>query len=182
MAATVYSSLHSLAGTATVEAANCFIAGTCLPDHNRRFAIPPELQDSANVALAGSDQIDDILCRHAKRTVANDNSVRYGKRVLHFPAGLETPHYVKTKVKRPQVSRRHPPVFHGPRCLARYRSGGEPLAIQIRQTARSASMRMAGALWTGRQPLRPLPLPHWASRNNRNSQSMSFKKTDNSTC
>ncbi len=135
MAATVYSSQHSLASTATVEAANCFIAGTCLPDRNRRFAIPPELRDSANVALARSDQIDDILYRHSKRTVANDNSVRYGKRGMHFPAGPETPHYVKTKVRGPRVSRRHPPVFHGLRCLARYRSGGEPLATRTRQAA-----------------------------------------------
>ena len=41
MSATVYSSLYSLAGTATVEAANWFIAETCLPDRNRRFEIRP---------------------------------------------------------------------------------------------------------------------------------------------
>ena len=52
----------ALAGIATVEAANRFIADTYLPDHNRRFATPPELDDSAFVPLEHPGQIDDILC------------------------------------------------------------------------------------------------------------------------
>ena len=39
----------ALAGIATAEAANRFIADTYLPDHNRRFATEPELDDSAFV-------------------------------------------------------------------------------------------------------------------------------------
>ena len=39
----------ALAGIATVEAADRFIADTYLPDHNRRFATPAELDDSAFV-------------------------------------------------------------------------------------------------------------------------------------
>ena len=53
----------ALAGIATVEAADRFIADTYLPDHNRRFATPPELDDSAFVPLEHPGQIDDILCR-----------------------------------------------------------------------------------------------------------------------
>ena len=64
------------AGIATVEAANRFIAETYLPDHNRRFATPPELEDTAFVPLARPDQIDDIMCLHTERVVARDNTVR----------------------------------------------------------------------------------------------------------
>ena len=85
----------SLAGITTIEAANRFIAETYLPDHNRRLATPPELVDSAFVALARPDQIDDILCLHSERTVGRDNTVCYGKRVLQIPAGPGRPHYVK---------------------------------------------------------------------------------------
>ena len=67
----------ALAGIATVEAADRFIADTYLPDHNRRFATPPELDDSAFVPLVCPDQVDDILCLHTERTVARDNTVRY---------------------------------------------------------------------------------------------------------
>ncbi len=87
----------ALTQIATIEAANRFIARTCLPDHNRRFASPPELDDSAFVPLARPSQIDDILCIHAERTVANDNTVRYGKRTLQIPAGAHRPHYVRAR-------------------------------------------------------------------------------------
>ena len=69
----------ALAGIATVETADRFIADTYLPDHNRRFATPPELEDSAFVPLEYPGQIDDTLCRRTERTVARDNTVRYGK-------------------------------------------------------------------------------------------------------
>ena len=75
----------ALAGIATVEAADRFIADTYLPDHNRRFATPPELDDSAFVPLEHPGQIDDILCRRTDRTVARDNTVRYERRVLQMP-------------------------------------------------------------------------------------------------
>ena len=57
----------ALAGIDTVEAANRFIEERYLPDHNRRFAIPPELDETAFVPLVRPDQIDDILCLHAER-------------------------------------------------------------------------------------------------------------------
>ena len=124
-----------LAGIATVEAANRFIAETYLPDHNRRFATPPELEDSAFVALARPDQIDDILCLHAERTVARDNTVRYGKRVLQIPTGPDRPHYVKAKVRVHEYPDGILAVFHGPRCLARYHADGEPIETQTRKAA-----------------------------------------------
>ena len=75
----------ALAGIATVEAADRFIADTYLPGHNRRFATPPELDDSAFVPLVRPDQVDDILCLHTERIVARDNTVRYERRVLQIP-------------------------------------------------------------------------------------------------
>ena len=78
-----------MAGIATVEAADRFIADTYLPDHNRRFE--PELDA----------RTDDILCRRTDRTVARDNTVRYERRVLQRAP-------VKARVR---VSSR------GPRCL-----------------------------------------------------------------
>ena len=89
----------ALAGIATVEAANRFIADTYLPDHNRRFATQPELEDSAFVPLEHPGQIDDILCRRTDRTVARDNTVRYERRILQIPATPARPHYVKATVR-----------------------------------------------------------------------------------
>ena len=122
-----------LAKIATVEAANGFLAETCLPDHNRRFATPPELEDTAFVALARPDRIDDILCPYSERVVGRDNNVRYGKRVLQIPAGPCRPHHARVRVHEypggPLAD------FHGPRCLARFQSDGEPFETQTRQAA-----------------------------------------------
>ena len=125
----------ALAGITTLEAANRFIQERYLPDHNRRFATPPELKDSAFVALVRPGQIDDILCLHAERTVGRDNTVRYGKRVLQLPAGPERPHYVKAQVRVHEYPDGTIAVFHGPRCLARYQSNGDTIETQTRKAA-----------------------------------------------
>ena len=125
----------ALAGIATVEAANRFIAERYLPDHNRRFAIPPELEDSAFVPLARPGQVDDILCLHAERVVGRDNTVRYARRVLQLPATPDRPHYVKAAVRVHEYPDGTLAVFHGPRCLARYRADGEPFETPTRKAA-----------------------------------------------
>ena len=125
----------ALAGIDTVEAANRFIANTYLPDHNRRFATPPELEDSAFVPLLHPGQADDILCIQEERTVANDNTVRYANRVLQIPAGPARPHYVKARVRVHHYPDGTLALFHGPRCLARYRADGTPVQTLTRQAA-----------------------------------------------
>ncbi len=125
----------ALAGIDTVEAANRFIEERYLPDHNRRFAIPPELDETAFVPLVRPDQIDDILCLHAERVVARDNTVRYARRVLQLPAGPDRPHYVKAKVRVHEYPDGTLAVFHGPRCPARYHADGEPFVTPNRKAA-----------------------------------------------
>ena len=125
----------ALAGIATVEAADRFIADTYLPDHNRRFATPPELDDSAFVPLVRPDQVDDILCLHTERTVARDNTVRYERRVLQIPATPARHHYVKARVRVHEYPDGTLALFHGPRCLARYQADGEPIDTQTRRAA-----------------------------------------------
>ena len=120
---------------ATVEAADRFIADTYLPDHNRRFATPPELEDSAFVPLEYPGQIDDILCRRTERTVARDNTVRYERRILQIPATPARHHYVKATVRVHEYPDGTLALFHGPRCLARYNANGEPIETPTRQAA-----------------------------------------------
>ena len=124
-----------MAGIATVEAADRFIADTYLPDHNRRFATPPELEDSAFVPLEYPGQIDDILCHRTERTVARDNTVRYERRVLQIPATPARHHYVKATVRVHEYPDGTLALFHGPRCLARYNANGEPIETPTRQAA-----------------------------------------------
>ena len=125
----------SLAGITEIEAANRFIEESYLPDHNRRFATEPALEDSAFVPLVPPDQADNILCRQEERVVGNDNTVRYGQRRLQIPASPARAHYVKATVRVHEYLDGTLAIFHGPRCLARYRADGEPINTKTRQAA-----------------------------------------------
>ena len=69
-----------------------------------------------------------ILCAQEDRVVAGDNTVRYKNRTLQIPADRHRHHYVKAQVRVHEYPDGHLAlVFHGPRCLARYRAGGETI-------------------------------------------------------
>ena len=112
------------AGITDIEAANRFISEVYLPEHNARFARPPEVAESAFVA-ADPGQLAEILCVEETRIVARDNTVSYEGLSLQLPPSPARAHFVKAKVK----VRRYPDdslaVFHGPRLLARYDAEGQ---------------------------------------------------------
>ena len=122
-----------LAGIAGIDRANRFLKEVFLPLHNAPFAVAPEAEGSAFVPFAGA--LDDILCVQEERTVSNDNTVRYKRRVLQLPADRHRRHYVKATVRVHEYPDGSLAVFHGPRCLARYRDNGEPIDTPTRQAA-----------------------------------------------
>jgi transposase len=115
-----------LAGIATVAAANRFLCETYLPEHNARFAVPPEHPETAFVADAASVHRH-ILCVQEERVVGNDNTVRYRGLCLQIPQSPLRPHFVKARVRVHDYPDGSLAIFHGPRCLARYRADGSPL-------------------------------------------------------
>ena len=124
-----------LAGISAIEEANRFLKEVYLPQHNVRFATQVEDQGSAFVPFAAGAALDDILCVQEERTVSNDNTVRYKRRVLQLPADRHRRHYVKATVRVHEYPDGTLAVFHGPRCLARYKADGEPVDTQTRQAA-----------------------------------------------
>ena len=112
-----------LAGIATMAEANRFLEELFWPAHKARFARPAADTGSAFVAFAGT--LEDILCAQEDRVVAGDNTVRYKNRTLQIPADRHRHHYVKAQVRVHEYPDGHLVVFHGPRCLARYRADGE---------------------------------------------------------
>lgn len=112
-----------LAGITTMDEANRFLRDVYLPEHNARFARPPEETGSAFVPFAGT--LEDILCIHEERVVGNDNTVRYKGRVLQIPEQRHRHHYVKARVRVHEYPSGTLAVFHGPRPLARYATNGD---------------------------------------------------------
>jgi hypothetical protein len=116
----------ALAGITTLEAANRFIAETYLPEHNARFAVTPEQPETAFVKdRAGAHH--DILCIQEERVVGNDNCVRYRGLAWRIPPSPLRPHFVRLRVRVHDDPDGTLAIFHGPRCLARYRADRSPL-------------------------------------------------------
>ena len=74
-----------VAGIATLEAANRYLAEHFLSVHNATFACAPRDPASAFVPL-GSVDLDTILCREEERVVARDNTVTIRGQVLQLAA------------------------------------------------------------------------------------------------
>jgi hypothetical protein len=72
-----------VAGIATIEAANAYLAERVVPQHNATFTRAPRDPASAFVAL-GSADLDAILCHEETRIVARDNTVSVDRRTLQI--------------------------------------------------------------------------------------------------
>ena len=113
----------ALAGVASVDDANRFLAETFIADYNERFAVAPEEPGSAFVAVEVA-QWQDVLCVQEERTVAADNTVRFQGLSLQIPPSPLRPHYVKAKVRAHHYPDRTHAIFHGPRLIARHHANG----------------------------------------------------------
>jgi transposase len=109
-----------------VKAANRFIREIYLPAHNARFAVQAAEAGSAFVP-ADQAQWRDVLCVQEERTVAPDNTVAWKGRRLQIPKHPARAHFVRAKVRVHAYADGELAIFHGPRCLARWREGEEAL-------------------------------------------------------
>jgi hypothetical protein len=114
-----------LAGIATPEAANRWIAETYLAQHNARFAVAPAEAGSAFVADRGG-QAREILCLQEERRVGNDNTVQWRGLTLQIPPSPLRAHFVRTMVRVHEYPDGRLAVFHGPHRLAGYDANGDP--------------------------------------------------------
>lgn len=110
-----------LAGiTDDVDAANHYIREVYLPTHNARFAVVADQQGSAFVPVE-ERQWRDILCIREERVVAADNTVAWKRRRLQIPPHPARAHFVRAKVRVHEYPDGEIAIFHGPRCLVRWR-------------------------------------------------------------
>ena len=123
-----------LKGITDMEEANRFLKEEYLPEHNKRFALPAEEQDSAFVPWIG-DGLGDVLTVQEERTVGNDNTVMYKKLRLQIPADKHRYHYVRARVRVHEYPDGKLAVFHGPRKLALYDNGGALLNLKSKARA-----------------------------------------------
>ena len=113
----------ALAGIATVEAANRWLAETYIDQHNSAFAVAPEQPGSGFVAdPAGLWR--EILCVQEERTVGADNTVKYRNLSLQLPPSRLRPHFVRATVRVHEYPDSQIAIFWGPHRLADFDAQG----------------------------------------------------------
>jgi transposase len=107
-------------GVTDVATANRYLREIYLPQHNARFAITPVESGSAFVPVPEA-QWRDILCIQEERVVAPDNTVSWKNRRLQIPPHPARAHFVRATVRVHEYHDGETAIFHGPRCLVRWR-------------------------------------------------------------
>ena len=82
---------RALADITTLKAAHRFIRDHHLPDHNHRFAVPPEREDKAFVSLVQPDRIDETLCCRAAAPSRRQGAGSGARRPARHPRRLPRP-------------------------------------------------------------------------------------------
>jgi transposase InsO family protein len=116
----------ALVGISDIERANQWLRKVYLPSHNRRFARPPALPESAFAAPPERATLIETLCVQDDRVVERDNTVSWRKIKLQLPDSPVRHHWVRARVRVHQYPDATLAVFHGPHCLARYDALGRP--------------------------------------------------------
>jgi transposase len=112
-----------LAGIATLEATNRWLAEHYIAAHNARFAVPAE---RPGTAFAPDDKglAHDVLAIQEERRVGNDNTVKWNRLVLQIPPSPLRPHFVRATVRVHEYPDGAIAVFYGPHRLADYDAAG----------------------------------------------------------
>ena len=126
-----------VAGIATLEAANRYLAETFVPQHNATFACAPRDPASAFVPLGAVD-LDTILCHEEERVVARDNTVCLERQVLQIAAqpGRRSCVGLQVTVRR-HLDGRYT-IWRGTQRLGRFDADGRPMDAAAAVDAKTA--------------------------------------------
>lgn len=148
-----------LRGLSTIAAANAFLP-EFLIDYTRRFARPAA--SATAVWRPAPRQLEQILsCRYA-RTVARDNTVRLGARVIQIPAGPRGRSYAGCRVELRELLDGRLCVVYQAGLLVSQPSPGADFVLKPRRSPNTARRRLRrGAL---HHALRDLARSHRAAQ------------------
>jgi transposase len=105
-----------LRGITTIDEANRFLADEFLPAFNKLFMKEAEEGGSAFTPLYGFD-LNEVLCIYEKRTVGNDNTVKYKGNIIQIAEDKHRCGYAKCDVTVHEYADGSLAVFYGPRKL-----------------------------------------------------------------
>jgi hypothetical protein len=135
-----------LEGASTAREANAVLE-SYRPDHNKRFAIPPQEALQAWRPSPGVDALDSLCGLQYARIVANNNTVRIGGQVVDIPHKPRGRSYAKAYVIVRHLLDGRYRIFYGNDLIAEAPgkpptdATHEPRSITVKQVAREKARR-----------------------------------------
>jgi len=124
-----------LAGAANLEEANR-VLWDFLPQFNARFAVPPAQPGTAYRELEPGTCLEGILCFKYQRTVAKDNTVRFGGHTLQLLPGTERASYARARVEVQERLDGRVVVVYQSRQVATMEAPPQPAVLRARKGPR----------------------------------------------
>jgi hypothetical protein len=116
-----------LHGITTKEDANRFIRKHYIREHNKRFAFKPPQPGSAFVPVASHINLDLIFSIKEQRTVNNDNTVSFDRRILQIQPSPLRISFSRCRVFVHQHIDHSLSISFGPHIIGRFDSLGIPI-------------------------------------------------------
>ena len=117
-----------LAGVTTVAEANAWLTTTGIPRFNARFQVAPAQEGTAFVPTTAT--LERVFAVQHERTVAADNTVAFGKRLLQLGASRLRCHFVRCRVVVHEHLDDTLSITYGPHVIGRFDATGQPLALE----------------------------------------------------
>lgn len=108
-----------LRGIKTLDAANRYLKTVYLKEHNRRFRIKPDNEGSAFMPVQGLD-LNRIFSFKQERTVNNDNTVHFNRRVFQISPSQLRVSFAKCKVDVYEHLDGSVSITYGPHTIGYY--------------------------------------------------------------
>lgn len=127
-----------LARASTVEEANR-VLWEFLPRFNNRFGVPAARPESAYRPLPSQLELDGVLCFQYWRTVARDNTIRFGGHTLQILPGPDRISYAHARVEVQERLDGSLVVAYQGRVLASREAPPHPVVLRARKATRGGS-------------------------------------------
>lgn len=118
-------------GAMTLREANAALE-RFIPRFNVRFSVPPAAPGSAYHPQAKGPRLEDVLCFKYLRTVAADNTLRFGSEVLQLLPNSERASYSRTRVTVLERLDGSLVIRHNGKTVASRKAPPEPAVLRAR--------------------------------------------------
>jgi hypothetical protein len=132
-----------MAGARTVAEANQVLKNF-LPPFNARFGVPPAQEGWAYRRLPKELDLDGVLCFKYQRTMARDNTVRFGGRTLQILPGRDRTSYAHARVEVQERLHGGLIVCYKGQVLATQEAPPGPVTLRARKGARVPTDALEG--------------------------------------